>query len=370
MSRTAPRRVFLHVGAPKTGTTYLQDRLTLNARSLARHGVHVPTGSRLVSPALFQFRAALDLLGQDWGGAPGHAEGAWEALVKKVRATSGTVVVSHEILAPAKAEAVARAKRDLTADGSELHVVYTARDLGRQVPAAWQESIKQGRTWSYAVFVKKFRRRSAWFAHAFDLPTALGRWSEGLPPERVHLVTVPPSGTPGDLLWTRFCAVTGIDPAWAPRPSDRRNASMGAAETEVVRALNEALDRKVRRGPDYDYLIRNLLAEDSLVSGSSHSSPVRMPPRLLDWAQEETARWRTWVESAGIDVVGDLDELEPRPIAEEDWNDPDKTTRKWRLRVAMRALTAMTEEAARRPMPERSLPGRVRAEAARRIRTR
>ncbi len=370
MSRSAPRRVFLHVGAPKTGTTYLQDRLSLNARSLARHGVHVPTGSRLVSPALFQFRAAIDLLDQDWGGAPGHADGAWDALVKKVRTIDGTVLVSHETLAPARAEAVARAKRDLSAGGAELHVVYTVRDLGRQVPAAWQESIKQGRTWGYATFVKKFRRRSVWFAHAFDLPAVLGRWAEGLPPERVHLVTVPPSGTPGDLLWTRFCQVTGVDPAWAPRPSDRRNASMGSAETEVVRTLNEALDRKVRRGADYDYLIRNLLAEDSLVTGSTTSPPVRMPPSLLPWAQEETARWRTWVQASGIDVVGDLDELEPRPVAEEDWTDPDSMSRKWRLRVAVRALTAMTEEAARRPMPERSVARRVRAEATRRIRTR
>src|SRR3954451_6798312 len=69
------RRVYVHVGAPKTGTTYLQDRLARNARSLAQHDVHVPTGSSFVIPATFHFRAALDLLGQDWGGPPGHAAG-------------------------------------------------------------------------------------------------------------------------------------------------------------------------------------------------------------------------------------------------------------------------------------------------------
>jgi len=36
------RVVYLHVGAPKTGTTYLQDRLALNKAELARHGVHYP----------------------------------------------------------------------------------------------------------------------------------------------------------------------------------------------------------------------------------------------------------------------------------------------------------------------------------------
>lgn len=32
------RLVYLHIGAPKTSTTYLQDRLMLNPASLAEHG--------------------------------------------------------------------------------------------------------------------------------------------------------------------------------------------------------------------------------------------------------------------------------------------------------------------------------------------
>ena len=147
------RKVYLHIGAPKTGTTYLQDRLSVNAKSLAEHGVHIPTTSALVSPGLAQFRAALDLLGQDWGGTTGHAAGSWDALVRRVRRRDGTVVISHEILAPATPAQVAQAMRDLA--GSEIHVVYTARDLGRQVPAAWQESVKQGRRWKYGRYLSR-----------------------------------------------------------------------------------------------------------------------------------------------------------------------------------------------------------------------
>ncbi len=67
------RKVFLHVGAPKTGTTYVQDRLALNARGLAEHAVHFPNKRLFADPTLFHFRAALDLLDQDWGGPSGHA---------------------------------------------------------------------------------------------------------------------------------------------------------------------------------------------------------------------------------------------------------------------------------------------------------
>ena len=69
------RRVYLHIGAPKTGTTYLQDRLDAQRPQPGRARRALPDPSPLVSPGLFQFRAALDLLGQDWGGAPGHADG-------------------------------------------------------------------------------------------------------------------------------------------------------------------------------------------------------------------------------------------------------------------------------------------------------
>ena len=39
---TAGRRVILHVGAPKTGSTYLQKRLRANAQALRARGVYVP----------------------------------------------------------------------------------------------------------------------------------------------------------------------------------------------------------------------------------------------------------------------------------------------------------------------------------------
>jgi len=89
------RRVYVHIGAPKTGTTYLQDRLGRNVKELAAHDVHIPTRAPLMSSGTFHFRAALDLMGQDWGGAPGHAEGAWDAMVRRVRRHSGSVVISQ-----------------------------------------------------------------------------------------------------------------------------------------------------------------------------------------------------------------------------------------------------------------------------------
>ncbi len=358
MSRT----VYLHIGAPKTGTTYLQDRLTLNAARLAEHDVHFPTRSPLVSPGLFQFRAALDLLEQDWGGAPGHAEGSWDQLVKRINKRSGTVVVSHEILAPARSHHVARAMNDL-GDGADVHVVYTARDLSRQLPAAWQESIKQGRTWRYQKFLRKSQRGRTWFSRAFDLPAVLGTWGTHVPPENIHLVTVP-LDRKGETLWDRFCRATRIESAWAPEESTRANASLGVAETAVLRQLNKKLDRKVRREAAYDGLIRQMLAEEELVRG--RSPRIMLPPDEHEWVAERGRQWVEWVEQAGIDVVGDVHDLVPTaPTSDDDWSDPDHVKPRHRLRVAMRALAAMTGEAANRPDPDQQLTSRLRKNAGR-----
>src|SRR3954451_8381661 len=91
------RVVYLHVGAPKTGTTYLQDRLALNRNELARHGVHYPLGLRAS-----QFRPALDLLDMPWGGQREDVEGEWDALMGRVRRHRGSAIVSDEILPGAR----------------------------------------------------------------------------------------------------------------------------------------------------------------------------------------------------------------------------------------------------------------------------
>jgi hypothetical protein len=254
--------------------------------------------------------------------------------------------------------------RDLA--DSEVHVVYTARDLARQLPAAWQESIKQGRRWSYARFLERSARGRTWFARSFDVPRVLGTWGAGLPPERVHLVTVPQPGSDRhrDALWLRMCDLLGIDPAWAPADSDRANPSLGITETQVVRQLNRRMDRRTRRESRYDELVRDLLAQGELAK--RRTWPVTLPPDRYAWAEEQAERWIEWVRGSGVHVVGDLEELRPvRPAADERWRDPDAVRPKKQLATALDALAAMTREAARRPDPERTLGARLRSQAQR-----
>jgi hypothetical protein len=313
-----------------------------------------------MSSGMFHFRAALDLMGQDWGGPAGHAEGSWDAMVRRVRRANGSSIISHEILAPALAEHVARLKADLS--DAEIHIVYSARDLARQAPAGWQESIKQGRRWKYGRYLSRVRNGRPWFARAFDLPTVLSTWGNGLPPEHVHVVTVPqPDAVTADpdLLWHRFCRAFAIEPEWAPEDSERTNASLGSAETQVLRALNERIGRSTRDNPGYDALILGMLADETL--GGQRSRPILLPPKFHDWARVRAESWIEWLEQSGVDVVGDPADLLPEPWPEgEKFKHPDRISTKSQLHAALDALAAMTEEAASRPDPDASMLARIR----------
>jgi hypothetical protein len=312
------RRVFLHVGAPKSGTTYLQARLAANARALDRRGVLVPTFARLTPRPQAHFMAALDLLGQDWGGPPGHAVGSWPRLVAATADAPGSVVVSHEILAPAPPPVVRRALADLGAGGREVHVVYSARDLAGALASAWQESIKQGRRWTFARFLDLAEKRRGWWYRALDLPTVLGSWSTGLPPERVHLVTVPRQGGQ-DLLWQRFCDAIGADPAWGGREPGVANRSLGVVETQLLRRLNETTGRE-RADDRRAARITTLLESGGLEE--RRSDRLALPPDRYDWVLAESDRWADWLASHPVTVHGSPADLAP-DAPPPGWSDPD-----------------------------------------------
>lgn len=359
------RRVYLHVGAPKTGTTYLQDRLALNRQELARHDVHYPLGLQAS-----HFKAALDLLDVSWGGQREDARGEWAKLVDRVRRHDGTVIVSHEILAGARPEQVRRAMADL--EGDEVHLVYSARDLARQIPAEWQEGVKHRRRRTFARFlqqVQNARRTSPtlWFWKAQGLPDVLTRWGHGLPPDQVHLVTVPQSGAPRDLLWRRYCAAFGIDPAWAPAESSRENVSIGAAETALLRKLNRRLKKAGLPGEDYRRLVRQLVVHDTLARRADMTRAT-LPPHAYPWVEEIAQEWVDWVEGSGIHVVGDVDDLRPvRPPEDAVWRDPDRPPRREMVDAALDAIVALSLEAASRPDPDEQLTAKL-GRAARRLR--
>ncbi len=336
-------RVLLHVGTPKTGTSFVQDLLFQHRDQLAAGGVLYPA-DRFDA----HFLAALDLMELKWGGLEQQAVGAWDRLAGQVREWPGTAIVSHEILATASESRVRRALRDL--GDTEVHVVISARDLVRQIPAEWQENVKHRRTISYGDFLDAVtdpvpsREIATWFWGVQEVPAILARWGADLPPERVHVVTVPKPGAPPTLLWERFAQAFGLDAgAFDTSVVDRSNPSLGVAETALVRELNTRLNGGVLGNEHYRELVRELLSHRTL--SRRDSDRLRLPPSVRPWAVDLAHAWVEELTGRGYDVVGDLADLLPDPDDTAPYVDPDAVPADQREDVAVAALVTVLTRA-------------------------
>lgn len=309
MSSGAGRpRVFLHVGSPKTGTTFLQNVLWSQRDRAREQGLLLPL-ERFDD----HYLATLDLRGLS--GRPVHpirAAGMWPRMVAEAVAHGGTSLISHELFAAATAEQAASGISDLQDGGAEVHVVLTARDLVRQLTAEWQEHVKHRSTKTLEQFVADVRgdeQRTSWFWQVQDFAGVLERWGSTLPRDHVHVITVPPAGTPADELWRRFAVLLGLDPAAFDTDLPRSNTSLGLEQAELLRQVNVALgDRLPIPGP-YPLVVKNVLAHRILETYPG--TRLSLAPEDAAFASDESAAIADRLTGLGVDVIGDLAELSP-----------------------------------------------------------
>jgi len=311
---TPGQALFLHVGLPKSGTTYLQGLLAEHRDRLRAAGFVYP----FVRPEAM-FHAAVELREQpeQWGLTAHAVAGSWDALLARVRDSGAdgvtTGIISHEILAGALPKVVERVARD-TAD-LDLHVVVTARDLPRQAAAHWQEQVKNGRDWTFATFERELFEESEsvasedGFWRMQDLEGVLGRWAAVVPADHLHVVTVPSSGAAPDELWRRFCDAVGLEPSTVDvRTAATGNESLGAAQVQLLRQVVVALAGRLEQ-PHYAHVVKRWFAQ-RLLSGID--GPRAVSPRdLCERLAPASAAAVEHVRGAGYAVHGDLDDLLP-----------------------------------------------------------
>ncbi|GAA5114928.1 hypothetical protein GCM10023339_21110 [Alloalcanivorax gelatiniphagus] len=293
----AVRRVFLHIGLPKTGTTYLQQVVWANRDRLRAAGVLVPGfGHRE------HLWAALDLqerprLAKRHPDAPG----AWQRLVDEAAAQADDVLITHEFLCGASAEQAARA---VAAFGdAEVHLVVTARDAASVVSAGWQESVKNGSTVDLeSVLAGEAAGGPEFSMRTWDLADVLRRWTSDLPSEQVHVLVMPGPGEPRDLHWRHFAEVVGVDPDAFDAPEEAANPALGIVQIETLRMVNKHL-------PPYSAQergtwIRGYLAEDLLARQPRErgAMPEQHRGRFAELDRSATEL----ITARGFHVLGDL----------------------------------------------------------------
>jgi hypothetical protein len=335
--------VTLHIGASKTGTSFIQTVL-MNSRSTLRDlGVLWPGDSwRDVVKAVHGLR-----------GVGGCSYDRWSELVDEIDRWEGDALLSMEFLSMAKPEAVERAVESLS--GHRVRIVLTMRDLGRTVPAQWQETVQTGSSWTYAEYLagltdRKPRSTEAgqhfWRKH--DYVRILSTWREHISNDDVLLVTVPPQGSASHLLWERFCAAAGLPPDRFDA-TIRVNESLGAHSAEVMRhvmacAAVAGVEKPTRR------VMKEVLAKGILSSRKPEEPTLVLPDRYQEWTIERGRRMINQLTELGPVVIGDLEDLVPqfRKSSSPTTADPSAASADELLTAAATGLVGLSTEVARR----------------------
>ena len=336
--------VTLHVGAFKTGTSFIQRVLSNNKDELANLGVLFP-GERWGA----QVRGVKGLLH-----SAGKGYQHWTALTDEIDAWTGPAsIISMETLSLVDGETAKKAFQSLS--NHRVRIVLTVRDIGRAIPAQWQESVQNKWTWTYSDYLagavqgkNRSKRAAKHFWTKQDWAKILRTWGTVVPAEDLIVVTVPPSGAPRGLLWERFCGATDLPPDRFAADV-RVNESLGAASAEVMRHVTLCIDaggveeRTIRA-------IKKKLSKEILPTHKSAEPSLVLPPEHHAWAMEKSEELVREIRLVAPKVIGDLDDLIPRFNEQKGptTTDPSTVPADELLAAAAHGLVGLSETVGRR----------------------
>lgn len=304
------RRVVLHVGTMKSGTTSIQSFLFGQRAALVEQGV-LPLGRRWNEQA-HGVQALID--------RPEAPDDRWLRLVEQARAWDGTSVISMEYLGPFlphRVEAAVASFGDLPVD-----VVVTLRDLNRTIPSLWQEVVQNGRSWSWPDYRAGARDARPWHP---DPPRAVSepgrtfwrqqhacrivdRWSSVVGVDRVTVVTLPAPGAPRSTLLERVGRAVGFDPSGLAAPASQ-NTSLGAASAQLLQRVNARLSDLGLGDSDARAVRKALLAKQVLSARRDQEQPIGL--EVEPWVVGTAGELVTRLGATGVRLEGDWHDLAP-----------------------------------------------------------
>jgi hypothetical protein len=280
------------------------------------------------------------------GREAGPDASAWTRLVDEVAAWPDTGLITHEFFCAASSEQAGQAVEAL--QPADVHLLLTARDYVRQFPAVWQEALKMRADLSLDEYLDRALRDELpgpWTWLTQDVAAILDRWAGWVPPDHVHLVTVPPRGAPRGLLWERWCSVLGLAPDRFDLDVAFGNESLGLQQAALLRRVKPALSESLRSNTELYRWVRQYFGHEVLVPQGGERFGLR-----AHHADQLTDRARQMVSvaaAAGYDVVGELDELIPRPELTAGGPNPGDVNDSEMLDVAVVAIDQMIRDVRR-----------------------
>ena len=304
------KKLIIHPGFHKTGTTALQQALSEVRAELSQANFNYP---RIAGTA--HHRAARSVIEKTWGWKNRGGRSAdpieWKKLERKLSSNNGTAIVSSEFFSEANQMQLANLAKRL--DGADIQVIFTWRPLPFMLASSYQQYLKYGMKKSYA----------EWLDSIFEVPgeakftpsfwkrnlhgDVVARWVETFGEENVSLIAV--DETKPTYLYESFADLAGIPSGLLKEPVQVEiNRSLTFTEASLLLEINRTYPN------DGDWESYEIFIRKGNIKALTGSNKFEVSDEKIltpDWAIAKAAELNSQsvaqIKSLGIKIIGDLD---------------------------------------------------------------
>ncbi len=218
--------IILHIGMPKTGSTFLQDWLRLNRGVLARSGLAALNNSLAHRVGIEAITDAATLERRDVREI--RQARSWEHAITRLRAEPGRCVVSSEYMAISDPKFLAA---KLSSHGLKVSaIVAYLRRQDRLCASGYAQEVKSLGLSTIPSDVS--------YTPVLDWNLQYASWAEAFPSAEMTFLNYE-RHCADDTLAASFKTALGVGHVRTSEPRSRANISLSAEMTEVARLLND-----------------------------------------------------------------------------------------------------------------------------------
>lgn len=310
-SDSTNRRLILHVGFHKTGTTAIQESLYSARKDLLSLGLVYPNMGKKAHHPLA--RALIEVQKEKNDFSKALKLHPLKKLIKQVKNTeAGTLVLSSEFFSQLQRNAIEFMHEQFS--GWKVDIVFTLRSLMKILPSAYQQYLKSGLSlhyeeWLEQIFYTEFSSKitpTFWKRHNHQ--AVIRRWCDVFTEGNVSIIIA--NENRKNLLYQAFSEIMKIDEGTLQEQPIGSNRSLDLGEIALLVEINKICAEKFSK-EFYLSRVRNGMIRyltDQIVPDSK-SSKLLTPEWALAKANILSIETKNMISESRIKVYGNLADL-------------------------------------------------------------
>jgi len=311
------KKVFIHPGFHKTGTTGIQTIFRESRQKFKENGIFYP-----YARGEGHHRAAWALHERIWGwqdrGGKKTPISEWNHLVTQTKRAQKSALISSEFFSELTLEEILKVRQAFSK--VEATIIFTWRPLHKLLASSYQQYLKYGikadyKKWLLGIFREgeyKNQTPSFWERHRHG--EVIAKWVEVFGVDSVKVIVADEKNP--NFLYDSFGNILGIDSSLIrPDENTKKNRSLTFEETSLLLEVNKRFPKE-RAWADYEMFVR----EGAFYRLANSPYPASEGSKLLtpDWAVasaiEQNQKSIDLIDQLKIEVFGDMRMASEEPI--------------------------------------------------------